>query len=119
MKIGIDIIDISQIKRLKDIEKFMVRNFDPIEVQYIKSRHDTYSTLAGMFSAKEAVLKVLELGIFDMKLRDIVIDHKNSRAPFIKVTPALREKMESAGFTKVEISISHSDTSATAVCLME
>ena len=119
MKIGIDIIDISQIKRLKKVDNFLNRNFAQIEIDYIKTRSNIYNTMAGIFSAKEAVLKALELGIFDMNLKDIVINHKPSCAPFIEVTPALKEKMEQAGFSKVEISISHSDTSATAICMME
>jgi phosphopantetheinyl transferase (holo-ACP synthase) len=54
-----------------------------------------------------------------MRLKDIVVNHKPSCAPYIEITPNLKEKMEKAGFSKVEISISHSDNTATAICLME
>ena len=69
---------------------------------------------AGMFCAKEAVLKALSLGIIDAKLTDIEILHKTNGAPYAVLHGSL--KMEAS--TAYQI-ITHAEETASAVAILE
>ena len=101
--IGIDIEEISALPRTHDFREheFYIMNFSPSELAYCILKADPYASLAGLFAAKEAIVKA------DSRYRKAVfssleIDHLPDGKP---VYP---------GF---EISISHSPTAAVAVAV--
>ena len=52
MSIGVDILEISKIRKLMKNEKFLNRFFSDAEISYIKSSAKADETCAGIFAAK-------------------------------------------------------------------
>ncbi|HET6253689.1 MAG TPA: 4'-phosphopantetheinyl transferase superfamily protein [Puia sp.] len=57
--IGIDIEEVAALPRVADLRKeaFYTQNFTPSEIAYCILQADPYSSLAGLFAAKEAIVK--------------------------------------------------------------
>ena len=73
--IGIDLCEIIRMQRLLDEGRSLRRMFSTEEEAYIRSRGASAAqTMAGMFAAKEAILKALGTGL-SVPLTDIVIGH--------------------------------------------
>ena len=106
IKIGTDAIEISRFSEMKNAERFVQKNFTDRERAYFSDRKNPYPHIAGAFAAKEAFSKYLGSGIRGFGLRDIEVLHDESGKPYIcfKGTKIL-----------ADLSISHSDTIATAV----
>lgn len=106
IKIGTDTIEISRFSEMKNAERFVQKNFTDRERAYFSDRKNPYPHIAGAFAAKEAFSKYLGSGIRGFGLRDIEVLHDESGKPYIcfKGTKVL-----------ADLSISHSDTIATAV----
>lgn len=105
--IGCDIVKIDRFSKLVQDEKFLDKYFTTNEKNYIFSKVNPAQTLAGIFAAKEAVLKALKIGIGGgVNLSDIEILHENSGSPYALI-----------GNDKFEVSISHDGDYAMAVCL--
>ena len=113
LKIGIDLVDIKRIaKKINDAE-FLKRILAPREIEKLM----TFASLkrrvefcAGRFAGKEALIKALPIVVDGLKYTDIVIVNDESGAPFV-----ICEKLT----YKIHISISHSDSAATAVVILE
>jgi phosphopantetheinyl transferase (holo-ACP synthase) len=60
--IGIDIEEVSALPRATDFrrEAFYIQNFTPAEISYCILQPDPYESFAGLFSAKEAIVKADE-----------------------------------------------------------
>lgn len=119
MKCGIDILEISSLPQNEKLEKFLIKYFNAEEIAYINTKAKKEQSIAGIFCAKEAFLKALEIGIGKIKLSDIIILHKENGAPFIKPTKNIVNLLNSLNFTKTEISISHAGNFATSICICE
>ena len=84
--IGIDLCDITRMQRLLDENRPLRRMFTPEEEAYIRSKGVTAAqTMAGLFAAKEAVLKALGTGL-NIPLTDIVIRHTALGQPLAALT---------------------------------
>ncbi|MDR2201361.1 MAG: NAD(P)H-hydrate dehydratase [Clostridiales bacterium] len=104
--IGIDITETARIKKSLENPGFLRRVFTASEIAYYESRGRKAETLAGIFCAKEAVVKALGTGfIKSLAPADVEILHTDSGAPYAVV----------AGI-KFDVSISHNRTTAVAVC---
>ena len=112
--VGIDLIEIDRLEgALERRPRLAGRIFTPAELRMARSRRRPGRHLAARFAAKEAVVKALGEG--GIPLRDIEIVGGGRRAP----EALLRGRaMHLAAGRKVEISISHSERSATAVALV-
>lgn len=119
IRTGIDIVDISRIKKiLKKSEKsFLNRIFTELEIGYIEDKGTRASTVAGIFAAKEAVSKVLGSGIGKISWKDIEINHKKSGKPYVDSNDKLREKLEYLKIGDIDISISHEREYAIALAI--
>ncbi len=77
MSIGIDIVEVSKIRKLLENKKFLNRFFSDTEIDYIRSSAKADETCAGIFAAKEAIIKALNGNLDGLKYRDISIQRKN------------------------------------------
>ena len=100
--IGIDLCEITRMQRLLDENHSLRRMFTEAEQAYIASKAASAAqTMAGMFAAKEAVLKALGTGL-TIPMTDIVITHTELGQPVASLTGKAAE----LGGT-VMISITH------------
>lgn len=104
--IGTDIIEVSRIRNAIKKEHFLNRVFTEKEIEYAKTKKDIAETLAGIFCAKESVVKAFGTGFVGIKFHDIEILHDKFGKPFISDL-------------KVLISISHCKDYATAVAIIK
>ncbi len=107
--IGIDVIEISRFRDMKNLEVFIRRMFTDKEAEYFTSKSAAkrfYESVAGHFAAKEAFAKALGTGVRNFEMSDIEICHDELGMPYIKF-----------GGVRINasVSISHSDTIASAV----
>ena len=84
MSIGIDIVEVSKIRKLMENKKFLNRFFSDAEVDYIRSSAKTDETCAGIFAAKESIIKALNGNLDGLLYKDISIQRKND-IPFARV----------------------------------
>ena len=117
MKVGIDLVSINRFNDLS--ESFLSRVFTEKEIEYCKKYEKCAEHFAGFFAAKEAVMKALELGIKETNLKEIEVCHKENGKPFVVIKGRVLSVFNNNNLTINEISISHTNESATAVCFMQ
>lgn len=106
--IGCDIVKIERFNKLIDNKNFLNKYFTMDEQNYINSKTSKVQTMAGIYSAKEAVLKALHKGIGSgINLLDVQICHQEGGAPYALVNNET-----------LPVSISHDGEYAFAVCLV-
>ena len=109
--IGIDIESVSRFKKLFDHKGRLLRKmFNTSEWDYSINKASPSQTLAGIWCAKEAVVKAV-YPIKQVFIKDITICHKSSGQPFAKIKN-VNFKSES-----IKISISHTADCATAIAI--
>jgi holo-[acyl-carrier protein] synthase len=111
--IGIDIIEISRIEKASK-EAFIDKYFTAKEAELFEEKKGRAETIAGNFAAKEAVLKCLGCGIFDMPLKDIEVLREESGRPYVVLYGKALEKAQEIGAVRVHVSISHAGGFAAA-----
>ena len=117
MQCGVDISKIDRFEKFLNDDKFIKKYFTANEVEYINSKRNKVQTLAGLFSAKEAFLKALGIGIgAGLDLLDICISHNNQGMPQIEITPKIQYYISKIGANDVSVSISHDGDYAIAFC---
>lgn len=116
MYIGTDIVKISRFERLA--KKTPARVFTQNEIGYISARNNSVQTVAGIFAAKEAVLKCLKAGL-TLPLCDVEILHRESGSPYIVLSGKVAVRAKELGVTDMDISISHDGDYATAFAIAQ
>ena len=116
MNVGIDIVEISQVLKIKNLERFLEKYFNIEEICYIRKKAKKEQTIAGIFAGKEAFLKALELGIGTIPLKEVVISHKENHAPYLKLNETIKSTLKKYGYKKADISISHGGNYSIAIC---
>ena len=113
-ELGIDIIRVSRIRdslaRFGD--RFTNRVLTPAESRYVRGRPET---MAGRWAAKEAVSKVLGLGVRGIGWRDIEIERLPTGQPAVKLHGRAARRAEQLGMGRVALSISHESEFAVAI----
>ncbi len=110
--IGLDLCEIARMEQMLQESRFMRRIFTEEEQAYIAAKGGTAAqTMAGLFAAKEAVLKALGTGLA-VALTDIVISHVGRGQPVVTLTG------KAAAFGgQVMISITHEAGMAAATAI--
>lgn len=112
MRIGTDLCNPKRIeKTYQDFgEKFLDRVLTASEKEYVlSSKHQMISRLAARYAAKEAVAKLLGVGIGEkVSFKDITIS-KNGDAPEVELSGTALELAQELGLKDFAISISHED----------
>ena len=116
---GIDIIEVSRVKKASERAGFLERIFTSAEKQYFERMNFNPQTIAGMFAAKEAVAKALTIGFNGVKWRDIEILHDEMGSPYTKLESGALERMRALCGKRVLLSISHIKELAVAQAILE
>jgi holo-[acyl-carrier protein] synthase len=84
----------------------------PAEQRYVRDRPET---LAGRWAAKEAVSKVLGLGVRGIGWRDIEIERMPTGQPAVRLHGRAARRADQLGMARVALSISHEADYAVAI----
>ena len=109
MRAGIDAVAVKRFRKMKNFESFLSKYFTDYEISYIVNKNvKKYETLAGLFAAKEAFLKALQIGIgAGISLKLIEVKHNNNGAPYINLDNNLKQKLLDQNVEQVSLSITH------------
>lgn len=119
MNIGIDIVEIGQVDRIKNLERFLGRFYAVEELRYIQTKTKKEQTIAGIFAGKEAFLKALEIGVGKIPLQKVIIAHKENSAPYLVMNKEVKSLLAEYGYSSADISISHGGNYSVAVCQLK
>lgn len=119
MLVGVDCIESSRMENLINNKAFLSRCLTRYEVEYLETRISKIISLAGIFCAKEAFLKALGIGLFNgISLNEIEVRHRDGGQPYINLSDNARKIMNMRGQSNIELSITHTNTLSTAICVL-
>jgi|LGOV01.1.fsa_nt_gb holo-[acyl-carrier protein] synthase len=120
MKVGIDSVLVKRFEKMENLDAFLNKYFTEYEIKYINGKGEhKFETMAGLYSAKEAFLKALQIGIgAGISLKSVEIRHNNKGAPFVEITAFLKGFLASQVLKEVSLSITHTKNQATAICII-
>ena len=115
-EIGIDLIDIDRIVALlgRFPDRFRERVLTDAESRYCGRRAER---IAGRWAAKEAISKVLGLGVRGVGWREIEILPNRAGAPQVRLHARAEARAAYLGLEDVTVSISHERRMAVAVAV--
>lgn len=113
-ELGIDIINVERIRAAlaRFGARFTLRILTDAERAYVRDRPET---LAGRWAAKEAVSKVLGLGVRGVGWREIEIVRLPTGQPTVQLHDRALRRAEQLGMDRVAVSISHERDFAVAI----
>ena len=113
-ELGIDIVRVGRIRRTLERfgARFETRVLTPAEQRYVRGRP---GTMAGRWAAKEAVSKVLGLGVRGIGWRDIEIERLPTGQPAVRLRGRAAVRAEQLGMERIAVSISHEEDYAVAI----
>ncbi len=113
-ELGIDIIRVARIAETLERfgDRFSGRVLTPAERRYVRGRPPTF---AGRWAAKEAVSKVLGLGVRGIGWRDIEIGRLPTGQPAVRLHGRAAARAEQLGMERIALSISHEADYAVAI----
>jgi holo-[acyl-carrier protein] synthase len=112
----VDIVEISRVKAAVERHGAGFRRRVYTELEWQQCGR-SFSSLAGRFAAKEAVMKAL--GVGGMAFRDIEIVRTASGKPEVRLSGRMQRRAERLGVKRIGVSISHSRDNAVAMALAE
>lgn len=113
--IGIDLIEISRFRKIK--QSFINKVFTRQEINYLQNKN--LESWAGIFAAKEAVAKSLGTGFKFFFICDIEILHDKQNAPKVKIYNNALYIFQENNISKIHVSISHTKKTAIAFAIAE
>ena len=113
-ELGIDIIKVDRIRAslARFGERFSKRVLTESERRYVRDRPETF---AGRWAAKEAVSKVLGLGVRGIGWKDIEIQRLPTGQPAVRLGGRAAQRAEQLGMGRIAVSITHESDYAVAV----
>lgn len=113
-ELGIDIIKVSRIRDslARFGRRFPLRVLTESEDRYVRDRPETF---AGRWAAKEAVSKVLGLGVRGIGWRDIEIERLPTGQPHVRLHGRAATRAEQLGMGRIAVSITHEAEYAVAI----
>src|SRR5512134_1489263 len=113
-ELGIDIIKVERIRATLERfgPRFAGRVLTPAEQRYVRGRPETF---AGRWAAKEAVSKVLGLGVRGIGWRDIEIERLPTGQPAVRLHGRAATRAEQLGMGRIAVSITHESEYAVAI----
>jgi holo-[acyl-carrier protein] synthase len=120
--IGTDIVEVYRIREaLERTPRFLERVFTEQEIAYCRSKGlKQYESFAGRYAAKEALFKALGTGWRgELAWKDIDVVANDLGAPGISASGEVLLQLTALGFTRVSLSISHTEQYAVAYVIIE
>ncbi len=117
--IGIDIIEITRIKRALDEwgSVFLQKIFTKQELTYAQSKKNPLPHIAARFAVKEAVAKALSTGwTGGFRWKDVEVENDRSGKPSVTLYGRVKDLLQGS---KVMVSISHSENVVVAFAVIE
>jgi holo-[acyl-carrier protein] synthase len=113
-ELGLDIIRVDRIREALERfgERFVGRVLTPAEARYVRDRPETF---AGRWAAKEAVSKVLGLGVRGVGWTEIEIVRLPTGQPTVRLHERALRRAEQLGMERIAVSISHEREYAVAI----
>ena len=113
-ELGIDIIKVDRIKGTlaKFGRRFSRRVLTEAEDRYVRDRPENF---AGRWAAKEAVSKVLGLGVRGVGWTEIEIQRLPTGQPAVRLNGRAARRAEQLGMERIAVSISHESDYAVAI----
>jgi holo-[acyl-carrier protein] synthase len=113
-ELGIDIIKVERIRAALQRfgDRFASRVLTERERRYVRGRAETF---AGRWAAKEAVSKVLGLGVRGIGWRDIEVERLPTGQPSVRLHGRAAQRAEQLGMGRIALSITHEADYAVAV----
>jgi holo-[acyl-carrier protein] synthase len=117
--LGLDLVEISRVA--ESLERhgtaFAERILHPDEDAARVGTAEGATHLAGLFAAKEAVMKALGTGMAGAAFKEIAILNRPGGEPYVRLTGRAKETADRRGIRGWRISITHSRTMAAAVAI--
>lgn len=118
MGIGVDAVDVDRFRTILARTPTMVaRLFTDGERQYAATAIDPAARLAARFAAKEAVMKVLGVGLGAFGFHDVEVLRAGSGAPCLAITGRAAALARERGAKRWCLSLTHTERTAVAVAL--
>jgi holo-[acyl-carrier protein] synthase len=121
--VGIDLVDLERIRALlaSKGEHAMARFFSDREREYLGSRADATGHAAARIAAKEAVYKAMQAlpGARGVGWREIEVSRDAQGRPAIELHGLAARVSDERGGLRIQISLTHSATSAGAIAIVE
>jgi holo-[acyl-carrier protein] synthase len=113
-ELGVDIIKVGRIRDTlaRFGPRFSERVLTPSERRYVRDRPET---LAGRWAAKEAISKVLGLGVRGIGWKEIEVERLPTGQPAVRLHGRAARRAEQLGMTRIALSISHESDYAVAI----
>jgi holo-[acyl-carrier protein] synthase len=113
-EVGIDIIQVTRIKGTlaKFGRRFARRVLTDAEDRYVRDRPENF---AGRWAAKEAVSKVLGLGVRGVGWTEIEIQRLPTGQPAVRLHGRAKRRADQLGMERIAVSISHEAEYAVAI----
>ena len=117
--IGVDVVDVDRMKfALERTPRIRQRLFTEAEISYCEKFRFAERHYAGRWAAKEAVTKALGCGLIQWNGVEVI--RRRRQAPTVRIFGKIERFAEMVGIRQDElhISITHSELSAVAVCVV-
>lgn len=121
--LGVDIVDIPRARRMLEEhgDRILARVCTPAEAAYVRSHIDGAQNLAVRLAAKEATFKALA-GSVDARTigwREIEVVAADGGPPGLTLHGRAQSRLRELGATRAVLSLSHGDSVAVAVVLIQ
>jgi holo-[acyl-carrier protein] synthase len=121
--VGIDLVDLERVRSLlaSKGEQAMTRFFSDKEREYLSTRPDATGHAAARIAAKEAVYKAMQslTGARGVGWREIEVSRDSEGRPAILLHGLAARLSHQHGGLRIQISLTHSATSAGAIAVVE
>ncbi len=118
--LGTDIIEVGRMAQKLSKTGFKEKVFSAAEISFCERQAAPPQHYAARFAAKEAFLKATGQGLLlTLDLNNIEITNNEVGKPSIVLHGALRELAAQSGWRAIHVSLSHIETMATAVVILE
>jgi len=117
--LGCDLCGIARMEKAMENPRFTQRIFTEEEQRYIADHTHAAETAAGIFAAKEALVKAIGTGFRGLFVSDIAVTHDEGGRPAYIMNEKTVDALKKIGAQTAFVTISHDAGVAMAACVLE